>query len=114
MGERSGTDMQILARLQRGQTSTAIADELGCSFARIRKIAERNRIQRKSTGGAIAQLTGQRTVLTTKEPRRVTPWARVAVPPGWVVVVVDYEDAEDGVIVLRREEPVRTAPPDAS
>lgn len=104
MGERSGTDTQILARVLRGQTSAAIVDELGCSYARIRKIAERNRVKRKSTGGAIAQIFGSRIVRAIKEAKRVTPWARVALPVGWEVMEVDYADVDDGVIVLRKME----------
>lgn len=105
--ERSGTDAQILARVRRGDTSQAIVEELGCSFGRIRELAKRHRIPRKTTGGAIAKTEGIRTVSVTTEAQRVTPWARVAVPPSWhgYVCEVDYTDVDEDVIVVRRRRP---------
>lgn len=108
--ERSGTDAQILARIRRGDTSAAIVEELGCSFGRIRELAKRHRIPRKTTGGAIAKTEGIRTVSVTTEARRVTPWARVAVPPSWRggTCHVDYTDVDEDVIVIRRCRPDET------
>lgn len=101
--ERSGTDAQIVARIRRGHTSTRIADELGCSFGRIARLAKAHGIDRKRTGGAIAQLEGVRTGIVTREARRVTPWQRVPVPPGWTLTDIDYTDVDDDVIILRRK-----------
>lgn len=103
MSVRSGTDHQILVRIKRGDSGASIVDELGCSYARIRAIAKAHGIERKTTGGAVARLSGEYPLKTQHDPRRITPWVRVALPVGWAVSV-NYDGLGDEVIVLRRRE----------
>ena len=99
--EKSGTDAQIADRIRRGDTHKQIRDELGCGNVRIREIAKHYGLQMRA---ARRFVPGQRTLHRRAVVRAGCKMAQVhlALPEGWLDLVITYPDDGGDVITIRR------------
>jgi hypothetical protein len=100
--ERSGTDEQIVVRLQRGDLVESICNELGCGHMRVKRLAALHGIERRR-GVMPIDLKGERTLKTTPKRHRSTPCVTVPVWKSWGWVKVRYD--KGAVIITKGAKP---------
>ena len=101
MPERSGTDQQIIDRIKRGDTFHTIRDKLGYGGDRIKTLATRHGLPMR----AARRMVPNQKILNRRGVVRAgckLAQVHLALPEGWLDLVITYPDNDDGVIMIRK------------